>query len=129
MAKDRVTYLSYEGLSEPELPFKAHVSMTADYEGRAVTLTDGFTAGYGSLGDFLLGQVVKYESDGNCTVKTHGALVLPGVSGSLPSYGDVVVVNGAGRVITATSAHAGYEVRKNVVLGVDPTNLKVVVLV
>lgn len=128
MAKYDVGYLSYSIVRTQTLPFKAHVSLTLDDAGKAVTLTDDYQVGLGSSGDPLIGKLVHLENDGVCTVEVGPTLVLSGVSGALPNEKDLVVVDGEGCVIAATSAHAGYAGPRRMVLGVDATTYNVVVL-
>ena len=74
-------------------------------EGKAVTRVTGeYKAGFGSAGDPLLGIVDVYDGDGMMTVTVEGFRAAPGVSGSLPSVNDVLVVNGSGAVMASTGA-------------------------
>lgn len=60
--------------------------------GRAVTITAA--AGVISLaadGEFVLGRLVKVESDGKCTVQTGGVMELPGGTGASLTLGKAIV--------------------------------------
>lgn len=119
---------NYNNLGTRTLGFKAHASLDADDVGNAVTLTSDFTVGLGSDGDPLIGKL-NYVFGGYATVIKGDVVIYDGVSGSLPSEGDNVVVNGSGAVRAATSADAGYEYsHRNIVIGVDSTTYKVAVL-
>lgn len=73
-------------------------------EGKAVTINGNMTAGFGSAGDRLLGKIETYHSDDTMTVQDVGYTAFTGVSGSLPTAGDVVVVDGSGAVQASTGA-------------------------
>lgn len=73
-------------------------------EGKAVTITGNMTAGFGSDGDPVLGKVETYHSDNVMTVQDVGYTEMPGISGSLPTAGDFLVVNGAGAVKASAGA-------------------------
>lgn len=104
--------LDYEGIGALRAPFKADAGLKAAYaasglvgvEGMAVALTEKGTCGFGSAGDALLGKLEKYEPDGYATVQIKGFTEFAGVSGSLPSYGNILVVNGSGAVKALTDA-------------------------
>lgn len=73
--------------------------------GKAVTWSASpFEAGFGNAGDPLLGVVESYDHDDNMTVLTRGYAYAPGVSNSLPSPGNILVVNGLGAVLASTGA-------------------------
>ncbi len=73
--------------------------------GKAVTWSASpFEAGFGSAGDPLLGVVESYDFDNHMTVLTRGYAYAPGVSGSLPNPGNVLVVDGSGAVRASTGA-------------------------
>jgi hypothetical protein len=128
LARAAFDHLSYNDLNYRSLPFKAHVSLSADDVGKAVTLTSDYEVGLGSNGDPLIGRL-EYIDAGTvyCTVGIGDTLIFDGVSGALPAEKNCVVVNGAGAVRVATSVDAGYPSDK-VVLGVDSSTRKVVVL-
>jgi len=87
-------------------------------EGKAVVITGNMTAGFGDAGGRLLGKVETYHSDDSMTVQDVGYTAMPGVSGNLPTAGDIVVVNGSGAVMASTGA-TGKSVVANV--GTDAT--------
>lgn len=89
--------------------------------GKAVTITDGAEAGYGSNGDHVLGRIDAYEFDENITVQDGGYTELPGVSGNLPNPGNFLVVNGSGAVVSGSSGTAR-------AVSVDSENQTVMVL-
>lgn len=74
---------------------------------KAVTITGDGTVGFGVDGDPLLGAIYQYEYDGYVSVQDTGYVIVPGVAGSLPAPGDVVVVNGSGAVKTAVGVTYG----------------------
>lgn len=125
MGKFDVGYLSYEVVRTQTLPFKAHVSLTLEDIGKAVTLTDDFEVGLGSAGDLLVGKLVYVEDDNVCTVEVGPTLVFAGVSGSIPEAGDFVAVDGQGCVVKATAVSGVYDVPLKTVLGVDGENIVV----
>lgn len=73
-------------------------------EGKAVAINGNSTAGFGSAGDRLLGKVEHYHSDDTMTVQDVGYAAFNGVSGSLPTAGNVLVVNGSGAVMASSGA-------------------------
>ncbi len=73
-------------------------------EGKAVAINGNMTAGFGSAGDRLLGKVEQYYYDDTMTVQDVGYTEFTGVSGSLPTAGNVLVVNGSGAVMASTGA-------------------------
>jgi hypothetical protein len=104
--------LDFEGIAAVYATFQADGSVSAvmlasgvaAVEGKAVTIAGNGIAGFGSAGNPLLGRIDKYESDHYMTVQTGGYTKLPGVSGSLPTAGDFLVVNGSGAVQASTGA-------------------------
>lgn len=129
MARATFDYLSYNSLNYRTLPFKAHISVTASHLDHAMSLTGDYEVGLGADGAAIVGKL-DYLDAGTvyCTVGIGDTLILPGVSGSLPSEGDYVVANGSGLVRAGTSADAGYAGKRNTVLGVDSATYSVVVL-
>ncbi len=73
-------------------------------EGKAVTINGNSTAGFGSAGDRLLGKVEHYHYDDTMTVQDVGYTEFTGVSGSLPTAGNILVVDGSGAVMASTGA-------------------------
>jgi len=73
-------------------------------EGMAVTINGNMTAGFGTAGDRLLGKIETYHSDDTLTIQDVGYTAFTGVSGSLPTAGDVVVVNASGSIMASTGA-------------------------
>jgi hypothetical protein len=73
-------------------------------EGKAVTITGNMTAGFGAAGNPLLGKIETYKSDNTMTVQDVGYTEMTGVSGSLPTAGNYLVVNGSGAVMASTGA-------------------------
>ena len=104
--------LDWEGIGYRGATYKAAnalvsvvtASGVAAVEGKAVTITGDGEVGFGSNGDTLLGKLDKYESDNYVTVQDAGYTSIPGVSGSLPSAGNFLVVNGSGAVKASTGA-------------------------
>jgi hypothetical protein len=95
-------------------------------EGKAVTNTGNGEAGYGTLGDPLLGVLSRVEADGYGSVQDEGYVTVTYASAAIPpAVGKPVVVNGAGLVSQATAAIVG---RSNCIVSVDTTNSQVVVL-
>ena len=88
------------------------ISGVAVIEGKCVALTGNREVGLGSDNDKFHGVVDKYEADGYATVQTGGYREdVPGVSGSLPSRGDMnLVVNGSGAVKTSAAVQTRSEV-------------------
>jgi hypothetical protein len=117
--------ISYEGLNGLTLPYKlANGTTTAD-EGKAVALTADSTVGVGTDGAALEGKLLKVEGDGVGTVQVGGVLNLPYKSGTVPTVGSKVVVDGAGNVkdyASDTIAHA--MLGRGEVISVDTTNLR-----
>jgi hypothetical protein len=124
--------LDWEGIGARYVTYKANAALVstvaasgvAAVEGKAVTITGNGEVGFGSAGQPLLGKVDKYESDGYVTVQDAGYAELPGVSGSLPTAGNYVVVNGQGAVVASAGATGPARA-----VSVDATNLKVMVLI
>lgn len=124
--------VDFEGIGARYTTYKASTSLksivaasgVAAVEGKAVTITGNGEVGFGSAGDPLLGKVDKYESDGYVTVQDAGYAEFPGVSGSLPTAGNYVVVNGQGAVVASAGATGPAKA-----VSVDATNLKVMVLI
>jgi len=90
----------------------ALVSGAAYVEGKAVAIegqnsNNEVVMGYGSAGDPLSGIIDKYEGDGYMSVQDAGYRTAPGISGYLPTAGDVVCVYGDGSVSKVASAPAG----------------------
>ncbi len=104
--------LDHEGIGARFAPWEADDTLKAAVlasgvafaEGKAVTITGNYKAGFGSAGNALLGKVDKYESDGYMTVQCGGETEMLGVSGSLPTAGNILVVDGAGAVMASTGA-------------------------
>lgn len=104
--------LDWEGIDAVYATFQADGSVSsvalasgaAAVEGKAVTITGNGIAGFGTAGKPVLGQIDKYESDGYMTVQTGGYASMPGVSGSLPTAGDFLVVDGSGAVKPSAGA-------------------------
>jgi len=98
----------------------ATASGKAAVEGLAVTVEGNQTAGFGSIGNPLLGIIHKYEDDGFVTIQKGGIAEIATVS-STPAAGDSLVVNGAGLV----SGGVG----RGIVLSADSTNKKVYAII
>lgn len=117
--------LGFEDIGYRGVTFKAGDDLKAAFasggyaavEGKAVALTGDSTVGFGADLAKLFGKVYKYEEDGYVTVQDLGYMDLPGVAGSLPAVGNVVVGNGAGAVKADATATAG-----PIVISVDATN-------
>jgi hypothetical protein len=76
-------------------------------EGKAVTITGNYEAGFGSAGDAILGVIEKYHTDDAMTVQDVGYAEFYGVSAALPTAGNYLVVDGSGAVsATATVSNA-----------------------
>ncbi len=124
--------LDFEGIAAVYATFQADGSVSSvmlasgvtAVEGKAVTIAGNGIAGFGSAGDPLLGRIDKYEDDHYMTVQTGGYTELPGVSGSLPTAGDFLVVDGSGAVKASTGA-----VGPARAISVDSTNNTVMVLI
>lgn len=130
--------VDFEGIRFGATTYKAHtglVSAVAAAQGwqndgrsavldKAVTITGNGEAGFGSAGDPLLGRVEQYEFDGLLSVQDSGYTELPGVSGSLPSAGDYVVVDGSGAVMPSSGATGPARA-----VSVDTANRRVMVLI
>lgn len=93
--------------------------------GKAVTITDDGEVGFGSTGNPLLGKINQYAFDGHVTVQDAGYTEFEGVSGSLPTAGDFVAVNGAGKVVTVSAGEGS----NSKAINVDTANQKVMVLI
>lgn len=91
---------------------------------KAVAITGNGEAGLGNAGDPLLGRVHQYEFDGCMDVQDGGYTEFDGVSGSLPTAGDYVVVDGNGAVMPSAGATGPAKA-----VSVDSDNLKVMVLI
>jgi hypothetical protein len=104
--------LDFEGIGAVFAAFQADGSVSsvmlasgvAYVEGKAVTIVGNGQAGFGSAGNPLLGRIDKYEQDHYMTVQTGGYTSMPGVSGSLPTANNYLVVNGSGAVQASTGA-------------------------
>jgi hypothetical protein len=116
------------------LPFKKHSSITytaSNYDGtnhspdigKAVTLSGDSQAGLGSSGDYLLGALVRVESDGWVTVQVGGTFGFPYTvgGGTAPIVGRGVQVDGAGKVITPAGGNR-LATERGTVLSLDATN-------
>lgn len=89
--------VSLEGLYVERVTCKLATGITKADEGKAVTLTGDNTVGLGSDGDPVFGKLVKVEDDGIGAVEFRGFITLE-TTGTAPTVGTVVVVNGAGKV-------------------------------
>lgn len=78
--------------------FKLAIGTVVADEGKAVAVTDKQTAGLGTTGDRLLGKLIKVEGDGYGSVEVSGVLYVPYLTGTVPTVGSAVVVDGAGNV-------------------------------
>ena len=116
--------------------FKLDTGIVAADIGKAVAVTDKQEAGLGTTGDRLLGKLSQVEGDGYGSVDISGNLYLPYASGTVPTVGSAVVVDGAGNVkndpgqainesgsATVTVVSKG----RGIVLDVDTVNLIAVV--
>ncbi len=104
--------IDFEGIDYKAATFEAAGSVSAAYlasgftgvEGKAVTITGNKQAGFGSAGNPLLGVINKYERDHTMTVQYGGYAEMPGVSGTMPTAGNFLVVDGSGAVQASTGA-------------------------
>lgn len=104
--------LDFEGIAAVYATFQADGSVSSvmlasgvtAVEGKVVTIAGNGVAGFGTAGKPVLGRIDKYESDHYMTVQTGGYTEMPGVSGSLPTAGDFLVVDGSGAVKASTGA-------------------------
>jgi len=126
--------LSYKGIYEPSdlVTVQADTDVKDLYDADsdeddvlelAVTLTDDGKMGLGDSGDRIDGVINKYEDDDYMTVQRGGFAICQGVSGSLPTAGDFVVCNSAGKVIADDNGTSGPRA-----WSVDESELEVVVL-
>ena len=97
-----VKYATFEAAGSVSAAFLA--SGANGVEGKAVTITGNSQAGFGSAGNPLLGKILKYEDDDLMTVQYAGYAEMPGVSGTMPTAGNYLVVNGSGAVQASTGA-------------------------
>ena len=126
--------LDFEGIRYGAVTCKASADLISAWNngagrsaviGKAVTLKGNGIVGFGDVGDPLFGKINQYEHDNHVTVQDAGYTEFEGVSGSLPSAGNFVAVNGAGKVV-AVSAGAGSNSKA---VSVDSANHKVMVLI
>ena len=112
--------IDHEGIGKLGMTYKADAALASAVAtaggigttaGRDVVIGKGvtwgaspFEAGFGNAGDPLLGIVESYDYDDNMTVLTRGYAYAPGVSGSLPNPGNILVVDGFGAVMASTGA-------------------------
>ncbi len=102
--------LDWEGIGAVFATFQAAGSVSAvmlasgiaAVEGKAVTLEGDGLAGFGGAGSPVLGRIDKYEGDHYMTVQTGGYTKMPGVSGSMPTAGAFLTVDGHGAVQAST---------------------------
>jgi len=106
-------------------------TVVADVD-KAVAATAAQTAGLGSDGDRLLGKLSQFEADMYGSVDIAGVLYLPYASGTVPTVGSAVVVDGAGNIkndpgTAETGSATVVSKGRGIVLDVDTTNLIAVV--
>jgi len=104
--------------------------------GKAVAVTDEQEAGLGTTGDRLLGKLIQVEGDGYGSVEISGNLYVPYASGTVPTVGSAVVVDGTGNVKNdpgtaidqaGTGSVTVVSKGRGIVIDVDTTNLIAVV--
>lgn len=113
------TKVGFQGIDELVVTFKADVALTVQDEGKLVKCTETDTVGKTVEEDAFLGQMLKFEDRGTCSVRMGGYFELT-YSGTAPTVGYVNLVSDAdGNVKTPTVATDGVVAK---VVRVDKTN-------
>jgi hypothetical protein len=123
--------VAFDGIDRLNITFKtsnlsANDAPTGGYPenyGAAVALVAAETVGKGSAGNRLVGQLDIYESDQKASIAVRGCMRFF-YSGSAPTVGASVEVDGTGRVRAATSNNVS---RDNTVISVDTNEQTVMV--
>lgn len=118
--------VSFIGIGVEYATFKTS-GLTVDNEGAAVTLVANDTVGLGTADKPLVGKVLKYELDGVASVQYEGFAEFAIDIATPPVVGQPAVVDGTGK-IKALPATPTVDMMTNVVVSVDTTNGKAVVL-
>lgn len=129
--------LGFDGIGAVNATFKVASGTTATV-GMAVAFTGNGEVGKGSEGNALAGIVVTEPDDGLVTVQIKGCIEdvdISGTSAKQPAVGDVVAVDGAGKLVKlGTFATTGTTVVATVVgfggrcISVDTTAKKATIL-
>ena len=107
--------VSLEQLFVERITCYLDTGITVADEGKAVTLAGNNKVGLGDDGDPVYGKLVKVEADGVGAVEVRGFITLD-TAGTAPTAGEVLLVNGAGKVRKAkTGADAETPERTHVV--------------
>lgn len=113
------TKVGFQGIDELVVTFKADAALTVKDEGKLVKSTETDTVGKTAAEDSFLGQMLKFEDRGTCSVRMKGYFELT-YSGTAPVVGYSNLVSDAnGNVKTPTLATDGVPAR---IVRVDKTN-------
>lgn len=113
------TKVGFQGIDELVVTFKADVALTVADEGKLVKCTETDTVGKTVVENAFLGQMLKFEERGTCSVRMRGYFELT-YSGTAPLVGYSNLVSDAdGNVKTPAVATDGVVAK---VVRVDKTN-------
>ena len=85
------TRVNFKGINELVVTFKTDEALKVENEGKLVKSTVTDTVGIAADGDLFLGEMLKYEERGTCSVRMAGYFELT-YSGTAPEvgYGNLV---------------------------------------
>lgn len=80
------TRVNFKGIDELVVTFKADESLNKEKEGKLVKVTETDAVGAAAEGDLFLGEMIKFEERGTCSVRMGGYFEL-NYSGTAPGLG------------------------------------------
>lgn len=103
--------VDFKGINELVVTFKTDDSLKVADEGKLVKSVETDTVGKCGDGDLFLGEMLKFEDRGTCSVRMEGYFELP-YSGTAPTVGyELLVSDKDGKVKTAGADSNGVPVR------------------
>lgn len=112
--------VDFKGINELIVTFKIDDSLTVKDEGNLVKSTDTDKVGKCLDGDLFLGEMLKFEERGTCSVRMEGYFELP-YSGTAPKIGHGLLVSDKDGKVKAATGETPVGVPARIVR-VDTTN-------
>lgn len=101
------TRVNFKGINELVVTFKTDESLGKENEGKLVKVVETDTVGAATDGDLFLGEMLKFEERGTCSVRMEGYFELT-YSGTAPELGyQKLVSDDNGNVKSAAATEDG----------------------
>lgn len=106
--------VDFKGINELIVTFKIDESLSVEEEGKLVKSTETDTVGLCEDGDLFLGEMLKHEDRGTCSVRMKGYFELT-YSGTAPEIGHGLLVSDKDGNVKAATGEAPVGVAARIV--------------